>query len=194
MILLLTLLAAAADPVPPLAPAPPAEMAALQKMRDLGRFGEELRSHDSATAVLETWCGERHFADPPKVVARLAERADQTPPPEVARELKPRAGQRVRYRRVELVCGGRVLSRADNWYLPDRLTPDMNRLLDETDMPFGKAVKSLDFRRRTLSSETLLDRGGVLRNRAVLTTPDGRPFSEVVETYTDEVLASGPKP
>jgi hypothetical protein len=29
----------------------------------------------------------------------------------------------------------------------------------------------------------------VLEHRAVLSTPDGAPFSEVVETYTGEVLA-----
>ena len=29
----------------------------------------------------------------------------------------------------------------------------------------------------------------VLRHRAVLTLPDGTPFSEVIETYTGEVLA-----
>jgi hypothetical protein len=29
----------------------------------------------------------------------------------------------------------------------------------------------------------------VLEHRAVLTLPDGTPFSEVVETYTREVLA-----
>ena len=29
----------------------------------------------------------------------------------------------------------------------------------------------------------------VLQHRAVLTLPDGTPFSEVVETYTDQVLA-----
>ena len=30
----------------------------------------------------------------------------------------------------------------------------------------------------------------VLGHRAVLSTPDGAPFSEVVETYTGEVLAT----
>jgi hypothetical protein len=29
----------------------------------------------------------------------------------------------------------------------------------------------------------------LLEHRAVLTLPDGTPFSEVVETYTDNVLA-----
>ena len=32
----------------------------------------------------------------------------------------------------------------------------------------------------------------VITARAVLSTPDGEPFSEVVETYTNEVLAFPP--
>ena len=32
----------------------------------------------------------------------------------------------------------------------------------------------------------------VLEHRAVLSLPDGEPFSEVVETYTGEVLAFPP--
>ena len=179
---------------PALAAPPANDEAAAESARLIARLDSSLRSQDSATAVLESWCGERHMAAPAKVTARLARRADEVAPEAVMRDLAAKPGERVRYRRVELVCGGRVLSRADNWYLPGRLTPEMNRLLDETDTPFGKAVKPLDFRRRTLSSERLAERHAVLRNRAVLATPDGAPFSEVVETYTDEVLADGPRP
>ncbi|HEV7480866.1 MAG TPA: hypothetical protein VGO05_11380, partial [Roseiarcus sp.] len=115
------------------------------------------------------------------------------------------------YRRVRLKCGDHVLSEADNWYVPARLTPEMNHVLETTDTPFGKAVAALHFRRHTLSADLLwrpLPRGWemgatpapqeadalmipdhVLEHRAVLSTPDGEPFSEVVETYTSEVLA-----
>ncbi len=40
------------------------------------------------------------------------------------------------YRHVRLRCGDRVLSEADNWYLPRKLTPRMNRLLETSDMAF----------------------------------------------------------
>jgi hypothetical protein len=90
----------------------------------------------------------------------------------------------------------------------------MNHVLETTDMPFGKAVAALHFRRHTLSAGLLWrplqegwemsaaaaqDEKGdlaipdhVLEHRAVLSTPDGEPFSEVVETYTSEVLAFPP--
>ena len=79
---------------------------------------------------------------------------------------------------------------------------------------FGKAVAALHFRRHTLSADllwrplpkgwemgaapvseqagALAIPGHVLEHRAVLSTQDGAPFSEVVETYTGEVLAFPP--
>jgi hypothetical protein len=116
------------------------------------------------------------------------------------------------FRHVRLVCGARVLSEADNWYVPARLTPDMNRRLDATDEPFGRVVKALGFRRQTLSAELLwspLPPGwesaqgirretaapripaALLRHTAVLYTSEQKPFSVVVETYTSAVLDFG---
>jgi hypothetical protein len=105
------------------------------------------------------------------------------------------------------------MSHAENWYLPARLTAAMNRELDTTDAAFGRVVRGLTFRRRTLSSRLLMpflaartadEEPGwdgarpitpahVLEHHAVLTLPDGTPFSVLVETYTREVLVS-PEP
>lgn len=95
--------------------------------------------------------------------------------------LKVAEGTPIAYRRVLLRCGGRNLSVADNWYLPSRLSPDMNSRLDATDSPFGVVVKPLAFQRRTLSSAP--DRHGRLIVRAVLVDRSGAPFSYVVERY-----------
>jgi hypothetical protein len=84
-------------------------------------------------------------------------------------------------------------------------------------MPFGKVVQALHFQRHTLSSTLLwvpLPEGWemnplplsqasailaippeLLQHRALLTLPDGTPFSEVVETYMAGVLAfQAPRP
>jgi chorismate-pyruvate lyase len=119
----------------------------------------------------------------------------------------------VQYRRVELRCGAHVLSVADNWYVPARLTPEMNAMLTATDTPFGRAVQPLRPYRRTIAVTMLwtpLPRGWeqqprsrfaargrrllaipkeVFQHRAVLYTADHLPFSEVVETYQSELLA-----
>jgi hypothetical protein len=171
----------------------------------------ELLSHDSATLTLDHWCADHRLASPARIVAEPVDGAYQVPMDEQRQLLGVSATEPVRYRRVRLICGSRVLSEADNWYVPARLTPEMNRVLDTTDTAFGRAVQALEFRRRTLSAKlvwsplpqdwemgaplperreaTLTIPHQVLEHRAVLTLPDGTPFSVVVETYTGEVLA-----
>ena len=74
---------------------------------------------------------------------------------EVRAALDVKPDEPLGYRRVRLKCGDRVLSEADNWYVPARLTPEMNHVLETTDTPFGKAVAALHFRRHTLSADLL---------------------------------------
>lgn len=180
----------------------------LRLLAQLQTLNAELLSHDSATAVLQALC-DRRQADAPRILARRAAAPDDPNAAAVARrQLGVAANEPIRLRRVELTCGDDVLSRADNWYLPGRLTTEMNSQLDTTQTPFGVVVGPLRFQRRTLSSRLLfqpLPRGWeahgelqfdgpavpppqVLQHRAVLQTPDGRPFSLLVETYTDRVL------
>jgi hypothetical protein len=177
----------------------------------LETLNAELLSHASATSTLEGWCASHGLAAPPKIVAERVLNVEKTPTEEQRRELRVTQSDTVRYRRVKLRCGSIVLSEADNWYVPARLTPEMNKLLDTTDTPFGRVVKSLDFQRHTISAKVLaplLPQGWetmpsarieemgapclpdrLLEHRALLTLPDGTPFSEVVETYTGSVLS-----
>jgi hypothetical protein len=170
----------------------------------------ELLSHESATATLEGWCSTYGLA-PPTLVAERVPGEDKAATEEQRAQLRVSETDVVRYRKVRLRCGSLVLSEADNWYVPGRLTAEMNTSLDTTDTPFGRVVKSLDFRRHTISMTVLspfLPPGwetmsparikrmsqpclpaSLLQHRAILTLPDGTPFSEVVETYTGNVLA-----
>jgi hypothetical protein len=185
--------------------------ARLEALALLQTLNAELLSHDSATLTLDRWCAAHRLASPAHLVAERVDGAYQVPTDEQRQLLGVNATEPIRYRRVRLICGDRVLSEADNWYVPARLTPEMNRVLETTDTAFGRAVQTLNFRRRTLSAKLLWSplpqdwemgaplperRGAtlaipheVLEHRAVLTLPDGTPFSEVVETYTGEVLA-----
>ncbi|WP_430425721.1 hypothetical protein [Phenylobacterium sp.] len=180
----------------------------LRQLAQLQTLNAELLSRDSATAVLQALC-DRHDPEAPRVRARRIETPDSPQAAAAARrELGAAANEPIRLRRVELMCGDVVLSKADNWYLPGRLTTEMNTALNTTEAPFGVVVAPLRFQRRTLSSRLLFNplpagweaRGElafdapatppphVLQHRALLQTPDGRPFSLLVETYTDAVL------
>lgn len=170
----------------------------------LAVFEARLAANPSATQVLGTWCAEHAMASPPVIRAERDVTVDRPADADVRRMLGAGPGETVRYRRVRLACGLHVLSEADNWYLPRLLTAEMNRQLGETDRPFGLVVRSLKFTRRTLEVKTLLRaaaRGtaralvlphNVSRHRALLLDGEGRPFSLVVETYTDAVLDFAP--
>jgi hypothetical protein len=185
--------------------------ARVQALALLQTLNVDLLTHDSATLTLERWCDAHKLASPAIVVAEPVRNVDKAPTDEVRHLLNVDATALVRYRRVRLHCGEHTLSEADNWYVPARLTPDINRSLDTTDTAFGRAVQTLHFRRQTLSAKLLwspLPEGWemgapvlgistgtlpipyhVIEHRAVLSLPNGTPISVVVETYTGEILA-----
>lgn len=199
----------------PRAPAwPDTALARTEALALLQTLNADLLSHDSATLTLERWCAAHGMASPARVTAERVHGPASPLPDELRAQLGIAADEPVAYRRVALRCGGRTLSEAENWYVPARLTAAMNRTLQTTDTPFGKVVRPLHFRRRTLSAELLwsplpagweqaarlpADRPGtlpiphrLLQHRALLSDGDGHPFSALIETYTDQVLAFEP--
>ena len=210
----ITLCLLLALPAPARAPQPwrDSYRSRLEILALLQSLNANILAASSATRSLESWCGEHHMAEPAKVVAVQVRGAAKAPSAEQLARLDVHDPSEVRYRRVELRCGTHLLSEADNWYVPSRLSPEMNRQLDTTDIAFGRAVQALHFQRRTLSAQLLWsplpdgwevpgaawpEASGkalpvpheVLRHQAVLVLPDGTPISEVVETYTEAVLA-----
>jgi hypothetical protein len=175
----------------------------------------ELLGSRSATLTIEKWCRDHHLAEPAKVIAVLKRDGDKPPSAEQRQRLQVAQGEPVTFRRVQLFCGERLLSEADNWYVPSRLTPEMNRLLETTDTPFGKAVLALEPTRQTFAVTLLwspLPAGWELaaasptpagrlsipetlfEHRAVLYNRDKVPFSEVDEVYQRPLLAFPPPP
>ena len=151
----------------------------------------------SATAVLEAWCAERGLSDDPRLTAERLPGPDKPLVPEQRLRLQIGVDEVVRYRRVRLACGTYVLSEADNWYVPARLTSEMNRALETTRMPFGRVVHPLMPSRRNLSATQIWTRTAAQPSQdeplfaitAVLSTGNGVPFCEVAEVYTGAVLA-----
>lgn len=164
----------------------------------VARLNTELATHPSATAVLQQWCADRYLAYPPVIVAERQAGQDKPATTEIRALLHAAPGETIRYRRVALACGAWVLSRADNWYRPGQLTAAMNTELDTTDHPFGAVVRPLNFHRQALESKVLLAPDAthvpaeIIRNKALLETPGGVPFSVVVETYSSAALQEGP--
>jgi hypothetical protein len=198
---------------PPWSDTPAARLKALALIETLNA---QILASSSATLTLENWCRVHGLATPAQVIARRQAGAAQAPSDQQRQELQVDAQEPVRFRRVELLCGEVLLSVADNWYVPARLTPAMNALLDTTQTPFGKVVLPLMPHRETLADTLLWSplppgwelsahtepapaaTAGVLQMpaalfeiRAILYTPDHQPLAEVVEDYQRGILGFG---
>jgi len=216
------LVGAALSPTPSMAqtqPTPPSwpdtYVARLEALALVETLDAALVGARSATFTLDKWCADHKLAAADtRIHAHLVRGVDKPVTDEQRQRLQVDADEPVKFRHVELVCGDRVLSEADNWYVPARLTPEMNRLLETTDTPFGRAIAALTPFRRTFAVEMHwkpLDDGWELEppppdhpaavleipeklfeHRALLFTPDLKPIAEVDENYTRENLAFTP--
>jgi hypothetical protein len=193
---------------------PATRLAALALVESLDA---ELLASPSATLVLEHWCATHGLADPARLQAeQLASQPDDVDAA-TRRDLEVEPRDLVIHRRVALRCGTRLLSVADNWYVPSRLSQEMNQQLEHTQEPFGKVVQSLQPYRRTLSARLLWSPLGegwelatgpgagaareghaesgrldmpqeLFEHRALMSGADHRPIAELRETYQRGLL------
>ncbi|WP_409050016.1 hypothetical protein [Agrobacterium vitis] len=112
---------------------PDTPVSRLQAFAVLQTLNADLLSHDSATLTLDRWCSTHKLADGAKIVAERVKDVDKPATGEIRAALKVADGDKVGYRRVRLKCGDRILSEADNWYVPARLTDDMYTVVSTTD-------------------------------------------------------------
>ncbi|RVU06876.1 hypothetical protein EOE18_02630 [Novosphingobium umbonatum] len=157
----------------------------------LSGFEQTLAAQDSATAALGQWCAAQKLAADPTITATPVRGQDALPPPDLDSTLQ--SEDEPAYRHVRLSCGDKVLSEAHNWYLPKRMTPEMVRVLDSTDTPFGKVAAPLRFTRERMAAlrgaAPSCPAGTILSHRALLRLPSGAPLALVLECYTAANLA-----
>lgn len=144
----------------------------------VNRLKQRLDSRASATAALQQGCPS------PISVRSLATRSE-VPSQAILAGLEVSSPRQVRVRHVQLLCGEHALSDAWNWYVPERLSPEMNERLDHTNTPFGRVVQEAYFTRHPLGSRRPAPATGyVLENKALLRrTLDRAPIALVVEHY-----------
>lgn len=161
---------------------------------DVAAFEANLAAHASATAALQKWCDQRGIAPGASIAVEFVQGADAEPPAGLRATLGVGPDEPLGYRHVKLACGAQVLSQAHNWYVPSRLTPEMNRQLGESKVPFGRVAASLNFTREPIASTRRGDpgcpAGAISTHRALLRLPDGSPLALVVECYTEANLGA----
>jgi uncharacterized protein YjiS (DUF1127 family) len=182
-------------------PAPPAKAAAL--VRELS---DHLLHASTATEALHAWCAAHGLSAGPITAVKQDPDRRRYADDDVLDELRPARHERIAYRCVRLVRGLVVLSEADNWFIPERLPPEVRRALETTDMPFGAAVARLRPSRRTyfvrfpelsIASEAGSDGGPaglspsmpILEHKAVVLDQNRQPLSVVCERYCAGLLS-----
>jgi len=189
-------------------------LARVEALALLETLNATLLAARSATFTLDQWCADHKLSSETKIHAELVRGAGKPVTAAQRQRLEIDDREPVKFRHVQLKCGERTLSEADNWYVPSRLTTGMNIMLDTTDTPFGRAVAALKPSRRTFAVDVLwkpLDDGWerrapaadhpqqplrippqLFQHRALVITPELKPIAEVAETYTSENLAFPP--
>ncbi len=190
-------------------------IARLETLAVMQTLNAEILGAPSATLTLENWCRRHGLAAASKITAHLPDRRKKLPTRSQLHRLRAGPPATVKFRHVCLNWGETIVSEAHNWYLPGRLTKNMNKLLETTDTPFGKVVRSLKVYRQTFSSRLLwspLPDGwemmsrekrletipgpvdipdAIFEHRAILYDRTHRPVSEVWEVYRGSLLKFG---
>jgi chorismate-pyruvate lyase len=159
-----------------------------------------LRTADSATLTLEQWCADHRMASPAIVTVERDLQADR--PASAARRALLDIGPDtvLRYRKVRLVCGDHILSEAENWYVPARLTGAMNAALESSEVPFGKVIRPLGPTRRAIrqtrvrlpaaSDDRCAGDRTAFSHEALVLDGSGTPLALVEEHYKLELACA----
>ncbi|WP_157961426.1 hypothetical protein [Microvirga flavescens] len=169
----------------------PNEIAQAHRLAE--KLDARLLAAASATAVLQAWCEEFGIGEG-AVIARCSSRIPSADDEMFADEWLGVGAEPRSYRKVRLMRGGVVLSDAENWFLPQRLTADMRAALAETETPFGTVVKALKPTRETILSRICFSPDEkalpdvILEHRALLRDGAGAPLAVVREHYRATLL------
>lgn len=115
----------------------------------LHALSERILGSHSVTGELERWCSEHGIGDG-EIVALPVTGAPAPLDDNGLTALYPFRPAEIRFRRVRLTSGGVGLVDALNWYFPEHLPADICEQFHATTIPFGRAIRSLNPRRRTI--------------------------------------------
>jgi hypothetical protein len=169
-------------------------------------LSERILRANSSSEELERWCSERNIGDG-RIVALCARHTAPGALDHASLEaLYPRNLRGpTRFRRVRLVTADIVAVEALNWYFPDNLTTEICETLETTNIPFGRAIKALNPKRRTFlvrrcTPEQLIDAQGSIgptgtafEHRTVVYGEDDAPLAVVHERFRAVLVCGIPE-
>jgi hypothetical protein len=143
----------------------------------------------TATDTLLAWCDEHGLSAGPITVEIRQCFAPAVVPDEVLPALELDPGDTIHYRQVRLMRGALPLAAAENWFVPQRLTANMNEALTGTNVPFGRVIAPLQPSRRTLAVHPQPHAEIILHHSAVILSKPGTALAFVKESYFSDLVA-----
>jgi hypothetical protein len=148
----------------------------------------------TATETLLAWCDEHGLSDGPITVEIRQRFSHAVVPDDVLPALKLDPCEGISYRHVQLMRGSLPLASAENWFVPQRLTADMNAALNRTNVPFGRVVAPLHPFRRTLAAHLPSHSEIILVHKAVIFSNTGTALALVNESYSSDLVSFASAP
>lgn len=150
----------------------------------------------TATETLLAWCDDHGLSQGPITVKIGQQFAPSVVPDDVLSALELDLGEAIHYRQVQLMRGALQLAAAENWFVPQRLSADMNDTLIGSDDPFGRVVAPLQPSRRTLAAYLQPRPDIILDQVAGILSETGTALAYVKESYFADLVsfASTPSP
>jgi hypothetical protein len=153
-----------------------------------------LISGATATETLLAWCDEHGLADGPITVEIRQRFSPAVVPDDVLPALNLDPCEAISYRHIQLMRGSLPLAAAENWFVPQRLTADMNEALIRTNVPFGRVVAPLHPFRRTLAAHLPSHTETILVHKAVILSSAGAALACVKESYSLDLVSFASAP
>ena len=163
----------------------------------------------SSTAVeaLDAWCEEFELSAGRISAMRRVAGSPGYIDEEIVDDLRLKPNERLETRRVLLMRGNLPLCETDNWFVPQRLPPDILAVLSTTNVPFGTAIRDLNPGRRTyfvrlaeFASEdsfaaefclpVMSQSAVILEHRAMVFDGDRLPLAVVTERYLASLIGA----
>jgi hypothetical protein len=153
-----------------------------------------LISGATATETLLAWCDEHGLSDGPITVEIRQRFSPAVVPDDVLPALRLDPCEAISYRHVQLMRGSLPLAAAENWFVPQRLTADMNEALIRTNVPFGRVIAPLHPSRRTLAAHLPPHSEISLLHEAVILSNAGTALAFVKESYFSALVSFASAP
>jgi len=168
----------------------------LQSWNSMHALSERILRTNSATDELERWCRDNAIGDGQIVALCDRDARPEALDDESLEALYPyQCRDKTTFRKVRLATAGIAVVDALNWFFPNNLSSDIREQLETSAIPFGRAIRHLNPKRRSFlvrrctpaqlvdAAQSIDPTAVAFEHRAVVYRDDDVPLAVVHEHF-----------